>query len=80
MTHFFCKTAHCVQYQSSFFHVSIPKIYTWLFFFTQPAVVMVVTNMKYVDIIISQKVPNILQMSVDCNTIKIPYAKDSDIG
>ena len=43
----FCKTTHCVQYQSSFFHVSIGKFYTWLIFFTQPAVVMVVTNMKY---------------------------------
>ena len=41
------KTTHFVQYQSSFFHVSIGKFYTWLIFFTQPAVVMVVTNMKY---------------------------------
>ena len=47
-THFrSCKTAHFVQYQSSFFHVSIGKFYTWLNIFTQPAVVMVVTNMKY---------------------------------
>ena len=46
----FCKTAHFVQYQSSFFHVSIQKFYTWLIFFTQPAVVMVVTNMKYASL------------------------------
>ena len=46
--HTFCKTSHFVQYQSSFFHVSIGKFYTWLNFFTQPAVVMVVTSMKYV--------------------------------
>ena len=45
--HTFCKTAHFVQYQSSLFHVSIGKFYTWLNNFTQPAVVMVVTNMKY---------------------------------
>ena len=45
---FFCKTTHFVQYQSSFFHLSIGKFYTWPIFFTQPAVVMVVTNMKYV--------------------------------
>ena len=45
-----CKTAHFVQYQSSFFHVSIQKFYTWLIFFTQPAVVMVVTNMKYAGV------------------------------
>ena len=45
--HTFCKTSHFVQYQSSFFHVSIGKFYTWLNFFTQPAVVMVVTSMKY---------------------------------
>ena len=46
--HTFCKTAHFVQYHSSFFHVSVRKFYTWLNIFTQPAVVMVVTNMKYV--------------------------------
>ena len=45
--HTFCETTHFVQYQSSFFHVSIGKFYTWLNIFTQPAVVMVVTNMKY---------------------------------
>ena len=28
----FCKTTHFVQYQSSFFHVSIGKFYTWLIF------------------------------------------------
>ena len=41
-----------MQYQSSFFHVSIQKFYTWLIFFTQPAVVMVVTNMKFAKILI----------------------------
>ena len=46
--HTFCKTAHFVQYQSSLFHVSIGKFYTWLNIFTQPAVVMVVTNSGYV--------------------------------
>ena len=28
----FCKTTHCVQYQSSFFHISIGNFYTWLIF------------------------------------------------
>ena len=44
----FCKTTNFVQYQSIFFHVPIGKFYTWLNCFTQPAVVMVVTNMKCV--------------------------------
>ena len=37
----------CVEYQSSFFCVPIGRFYTWLIFFTQPAVVMVVTNIRY---------------------------------
>ena len=41
-----CVKLHTVQYKSSFFHISIGKFYTLLHFFTQPAVVMVVTNMK----------------------------------
>ena len=36
----------CLQYQSSFFRVLIGKFYTWLKKFTQPAVVMVVTNIR----------------------------------
>ena len=44
-----CKTAHFVQYQSSFFHVYIQKFYTYLISFTQLAVVMVVTNMRCVS-------------------------------
>ena len=45
-THFVKLHILCLQYQSSFFRVPIGKFYTWLNFFTQPAVVMVVTNMK----------------------------------
>ena len=30
----------------SFFHVPIGKFYTWLNFFTQPAIVMIVTNIR----------------------------------
>ena len=46
--HTFCKTTHFVQYQSSFLCVQIRKFYTWLKFFTQLAVVMVVTNIRCV--------------------------------
>ena len=43
-----CKIAHSVKNytQSTFFHVPCGKFYTWLKTFTQPAVVMVVTNMR----------------------------------
>ena len=42
-----CKIAHHVKdyTQSTFFRVPCGKFYTWLKSFTQPAVVMVVTNM-----------------------------------
>ena len=43
-----CKIANTVQNytQSAFFHIPRGKFYTWLKTFTQPAVVMVVTNMR----------------------------------
>ena len=43
-----CKIAQSVRNytQSTFFHVPCGKFYTWLKTFTQPAVVMVVTNMR----------------------------------
>ena len=43
-----CKLAHWVTNytQSIFFHVPSGKFYTWLKTFTQPAVVMVVINMR----------------------------------
>ena len=46
-THFVKLHILCLQYQSSFFRVPIGQFYTWLNFFTQPAVVMVVTNIRY---------------------------------
>ena len=46
-THFVKLHILCLQYQNSFFRVQIGKCYTWLNFFTQPAVVMVVTNSGY---------------------------------
>ena len=46
-----CKIAHSVKdyTQSTFFHVSCEKFYTWLKTLKQPAVVMVVTNMRCVQ-------------------------------
>ena len=40
-----------MHYQSIFSHMPIGKFYTWLKYFTQPAVVMVVTNMRYVRVV-----------------------------
>ena len=50
-----CKTAPSVKItfcliQSSFFLLPCGKFYTWLKFFTQPTVVMVVTNMRYAQV------------------------------
>ena len=49
--HFVCTTTLCVKLdtfcKTTHFVCVIGKFYTWLNFFTQPAVVMVVTNMKY---------------------------------
>ena len=46
--HYFCKISHFVKShtQSTFFQEPCEKFYTWLKTFTQPAVVMVVTNMR----------------------------------
>ena len=43
-----CKISHFIKNytQSTFFHVPGGKFYNWLKTFTQPAVVMVVTNMR----------------------------------
>ena len=43
-----CKIAHSVKdyTQRTFFHVTCGKFYTWLKTFTQPAIVMVVTNIR----------------------------------
>ena len=47
-----CKIVHSVKKftQSTLFHVLCGKIYTWLKTFTQPAVVMVVTNMRCINV------------------------------
>ena len=48
--HTFCKTTHFVlSISKQFFRVPIGKFQTWLIFFTQSAVVIVVTNMRCVS-------------------------------
>ena len=78
----FFKTAHFVQYQSSFSYVSIQKYYTRLICFTQPAVVMVVTNMKYVLVVVISTVsewgqatsPNLILICNWTTTVRNTFA------
>ena len=64
-----CKIAHSVKKnytQSTFFHIPCGKFYTWLKTFTQPAVVMVVTNMRCEPFLIVWFLPFLLCLSHVC--------------
>ena len=57
-----CKIVHSVKNytQSTFFHLPCGQFYTWLKTCTQPAVVMVVTNMRCANLLLS------LSLSLSC--------------